>query len=64
MYEWIRDNKVKPDVMLILTDGYFGKLETDAYLPKYKKKTVLVLSSDISIDADMKRIGKITRLEN
>lgn len=63
VYEWIRDNKVKPDVMLILTDGYFGKLETDAYLPKYKKKTVLVLSSDISIDADMKRIGKITRLE-
>lgn len=64
VYEWIRDNKVKPDVMLILTDGYFGKLETDAYLPKYKKKTVLVLSSDVSIDADMKRIGKITRLEN
>ena len=63
VYEWIRDNKVKPDVMLILTDGYFGKLETDAYLPKYKKKTVLVLSSDISIDANMRRIGKITRLE-
>ena len=64
VYNWIRDNKVKPDVMIILTDGYFGKLETDAYLPKYKKKTVLVLSGSISINEDMKRIGKITRLEN
>ena len=64
VYNWIRDNKVKPDVMIILTDGYFGELETDAYLPKYKKKTVLVLSGSISINEDMKRIGKITRLEN
>ena len=52
------------DVMIILTDGYFGKLETDAYLPKYKKKTVLVLSGSISINEGMERIGKITRLEN
>lgn len=62
VYDWIRDNKIKPEVMLILTDGYFGKLETSAFLPKYGKKTVLVLSSDITENEDMKRIGKITRL--
>ena len=64
VYNWIRDNKVKPDVMVILTDGYFGQLKTDAFNPKYKRKTVLVLSGNISISEDMKRIGKVTRLEN
>ena len=62
VYEWIAANKVRPDVMLILTDGYFGKLTTSAFGPKFGKKTILVLSSNIAIDNDMKKIGKVARL--
>lgn len=62
VYQWIRDNKVKPDVMLILTDGYFGRLTTPTFSRQLGKKTILVLSSDIMINDDMKKIGKIAKL--
>jgi predicted metal-dependent peptidase len=62
VYQWIRDNKVKPDVMLILTDGYFGQLTTPTFSRQLGKKTILVLSSDIMINDDMKKIGKIAKL--
>ena len=62
VYQWIQDNRVKPDVMLILTDGYFGKLTTSAFKQSFGKKTILVLNSDVMINADMKRIGKIAKL--
>lgn len=62
VYNWIESNKVKPDVMLILTDGYFGKLETPAFKRQLGKKTILVLSSNIAIDNNMKLIGKIAKL--
>ena len=62
VYQWIRENKVKPDVMLILTDGYFGRLTTPTFSRTLGKKTVLVLSSDIDITEDMRKIGKIARL--
>lgn len=62
VYDWIGQNKVKPDVMLILTDGYFGMLNSPYFSNKLGKKTILVLSSNININDDMKRIGKITRL--
>ena len=62
VYDWIQANKVKPDVMLILTDGAFGRLTTPAFQPKYRKKTILVLSSQLPASEDMKRIGKIATL--
>ncbi len=62
VYRWIRENKVKPDVMLILTDGYFGHLTTPDFSSQLGKKTILVLSSDIMINDTMKKIGKIARL--
>lgn len=62
VYQWIHENKVKPDVMLILTDGYFGQLRTPTFSPRLGRKTILVLSSKIIINDDMKRIGKIARL--
>jgi predicted metal-dependent peptidase len=62
VYRWIQDNKVKPDVMLILTDGYFGPLTTNAFHRQLGKKTILVLSSNIMINDDMKKIGKIAKL--
>ena len=62
VYQWIRENKVKPDVMLILTDGYFGRLTTPAFSRELGKKTILVLSSNIQVNDDMKKIGKIAKL--
>ena len=63
VYRWIKENKVKPDVMLILTDGYFGRLDNSVFVPSLGKKTILVLSGNILVNDDMKRIGKIARLD-
>ena len=63
VYRWIKDNKVRPDVMLILTDGYFGSLDRSLFVPSLGKKTILVLSGTIPTNDDIKRMGKITRLE-
>lgn len=62
VYRWINENKIKPEVMLILTDGYFGKLDDSVFRPSLREKTILVLSEGIMINDDMKKIGKIARL--
>ena len=62
VYRWIQDNKLKPDVMLILTDGYFGELESRYFSKSLSQKTILVLSGDIHETDGMKRMGKIARL--
>ena len=63
VYEWMKQNHVRPDVMLILTDGYFGTVTDKNFLSRYRKKTIMVLSSDIRITDDMNKIGKVTRLQ-
>ncbi len=63
IYEYMHENKIKPDVMLVLTDGYFGNLTSPHFSPKHSKKTILVLSSSIKIDDNIKKVGKITRLQ-
>lgn len=62
VYRWLKENKVRPDVMLILTDGYFGSLNNNSFIPSLRKKTILVLSKPVPANEDMKRIGKITSL--
>ena len=62
VYQWISENKIKPDVMLILTDGFFGELEQQYYKRTLSQKTILILSSGITVTESMKRIGKIARL--
>ena len=62
VYKWIKEKKVRPDVMLILTDGYFGNLDNKVFKSELGNKTILVLSTDIQVNSDMKRIGKTTRL--
>ncbi len=62
VYNWINSNKIRPEVMLILTDGYFGKLNDSVFRPSLREKTILVLSEGIMINDDMKKIGKIARL--
>ena len=63
VYKWLKENKVRPDVMLILTDGYFGRLDRSLFFPSAGKKTILVLSGSIQINDDMKAMGKIARLD-
>ena len=62
VYRYLNENKIKPDVMLVLTDGYFGELGKQYYNRTLSKKTILVLSGNIAVTDDMKRIGKVARL--
>lgn len=62
IYNWMKNNHVNPDVMLILTDGYFGKINTESFKKSFARKTVLVLSPQAEIDSDMKKIGRIASL--
>ena len=63
VYRWIAENKVKPDVMVILTDGYYGALQESNRIPSLRKKTILVISKNGAVINDaMKVLGKVTRL--
>ena len=63
VYRWIAENKVKPDVMIILTDGYYGALREENRIPSLRKKTILVLSrSGILINDNIKKLGKVAKL--
>ncbi len=60
VYSYLEDNKIKPELMLILTDGYFGELISNT--GDLKKRTILVLSdSNCRIGKD-NEIGRITTL--
>lgn len=62
IYKWLRENRITPDVMMILTDGYFSELNDEAFIPSLKKKTILVLNNQNVNSPDFRRIGQITRL--
>ena len=58
VYQWIEENKIKPDVMVILTDGWFGMLLDRYKKRKLRDRTILVLSQD-SVNMDkMREIGR------
>lgn len=59
VYDYIRENKIKPGVLIILTDGYFGSCREP--VGSLKKKTIIVLSED-SYDKDAKEMGVLARL--
>ena len=63
VYRWLSGNKVRPDVMVILTDGDFGTLTDPGFRPQMKARTVLVLSERRRWTEDMKRIGKVVELK-
>ena len=60
VYKYINENKIKPEVMLILTDGYFGNLKQP--VGKLKSKTILVLSEDGADIQEKNEIGRLARL--
>ena len=63
VYQWIAENKLKPDVLIILTDGYYGMLQEANRIPSLRKKTILVISGNGAvINDEMKKLGKVTRL--
>lgn len=61
VYRWMEENRVKPDVMLILTDGYFGTVsDANRHLLR-PRDTVLCISND-SQNEEYAKIGKVCRL--
>ena len=62
VYQWIAENRVKPDVMLILTDGCFGALMNQYKPNRFRKKTILVLSDASTNGPGMWEIGKVAVL--
>ena len=56
------DGETLVGCLRILTDGYFGLLN-DSFIPSLKSNTILVLSGTVLENEDMRRIGKIARLE-
>ena len=63
VYDWIRENRPKADVFLILTDGYFGNLDKENPPPGLRRKTILVLSRNGARTPEMKKIGRIAGLK-
>lgn len=63
VYSWIRENKVKPNVMLILTDGIYGNVTPQNRIPSLRRKTILVISENKYVREDMKEIGKVASLK-
>lgn len=59
VYDFLAKNKIKPRVMLILTDGYFNPVD-NSKVRKYKDKTIVVLSQEAGEGAG--NLGKIARL--
>lgn len=61
IYRWMRENRVKPDTMIILTDGYFGGIR-EAVPWSLIRKTVLVITEDGKSIDSLPDIGRYARL--
>ena len=62
VYQWMEENRVRPGVLLILTDGYFGDLDERFRSAALRRKTILVLSGYPEPEK-LKYIGRIAGLE-
>ncbi len=61
VYRWMEENHVKPYVILILTDGYFGTVSPDNRRCLRPHDTVLCISNE-SRSPEYVKIGKVCRL--
>ena len=59
VYKYINENRIKPGVLIILTDGYFGRCTER--VGSLRKKTIIVLSES-SYDEEAKGLGVLARL--
>lgn len=63
VFKWLKDEKEKPDCMVILTDGYFGELRQELCDKRLLRNTIMVLSSDSMMYSDeMKKYGKLASM--
>lgn len=61
VYQWLRENRIRPDCMLVLTDGYFGTLREDN--SRLRRKTIVVLSEKSApVNDNITRVGKVASL--
>ena len=60
IYRYLHENNIKPGVMLVLTDGYYGRLTES--IGKLRSRTILVLSENCADIDDKNEIGKPARL--
>lgn len=60
VYRYIYENRIKPGVLLILTDGYFGRCMQD--VSRLRKKTIVVLSEN-SYEDEAAGLGRLARLK-
>ena len=63
VYRWVRDQKIRPLVAVILTDGYFGTLEKGLSMALPKNKTFLILSNQDQ-NPLFARMGRVARLRD
>lgn len=57
VYRWIRENRVKPDAMLILTDGWFGTLTEEN--GRLRRNTIVVLSPNSApVNDNIRKVGR------
>ena len=61
VYRWMEEHRVRPDVTLILTDGYFGSVSAENRRLLRPRDTVLCISND-SQNPEYGKIGRICRL--
>ena len=61
VYKWLRQERVKPDVMLILTDGAYGTLSPEYHSRSLRQRTILVLSHGASA-ANREDVGRVAAL--
>lgn len=60
IYDYLKSNKINPEIMLILTDGYFGNLNEP--VGKLASRTILVISENGREFENNNGIGKLARL--
>ncbi|MBR6897832.1 MAG: hypothetical protein IKN24_06650 [Lachnospiraceae bacterium] len=60
VYRYIREEKLKPAVMIILTDGYFGEVTEN--VGSLRKKTILVVSEDGARFDNNNKVGRLAQL--
>jgi predicted metal-dependent peptidase len=61
VYTWVRENKIRPYVAVILTDGYFGIPDPELSKALPRRSTILVICNK-SENPVYAKIGKVARL--
>lgn len=61
VYQYIEENHIKPEAMVIMTDGYYGHL-VKPVPNKLRRKTILLLTENQPDLELFKEVGRVTKL--